>query len=281
MPTKVINDAAMQALGSYEGGAMLFLGLGTGLGSALIVDGIVEPMEIGHLPFKKRTYEDYVGERGRERLGKKRWQKVVGEAVESLDRGPRAGLRRARRRQRTPARRAAAERPARQQQQRVHRRFPKLGSRRAGAAAAPAGSSGSAAATCRSLESARRPGRFADHELAADQVLVRRRLAAREPLDQQLGDGIRYLARRCLGSATCGGLIASGAGRSHLATRRKSNGHPERRTSGPPDAEADAAGARPARHDERHRRGGRRLAEHRLADPQRHAALDPGVGQDA
>ena len=64
-PTKVINDAAMQALGSYDGGTMLFLGLGTGLGSTLIVDGIVEPMEIGHLPFKKRTYEDYVGERGR------------------------------------------------------------------------------------------------------------------------------------------------------------------------------------------------------------------------
>jgi polyphosphate glucokinase len=84
VPTKVMNDAAMQALGSYEGGTMLFLGLGTGLGSTLIVDGVVEPMEIGHLPFKKRTYEDYVGERGRERLGKKRWQKAVTEAVESL-----------------------------------------------------------------------------------------------------------------------------------------------------------------------------------------------------
>jgi predicted NBD/HSP70 family sugar kinase len=84
VPTKVLNDAAMQALGSYEGGSMLFLGLGTGLGSALIVDGVVEPMEIGHLPFKKRTYEDYVGERSRKRLGKKRWQKVVAEAVESL-----------------------------------------------------------------------------------------------------------------------------------------------------------------------------------------------------
>ena len=60
-PVKLINDAAMQALGSYEGGKMLFLGLGTGLGSALIVDGIVEPMELGHLPFRKRTYEDYVG----------------------------------------------------------------------------------------------------------------------------------------------------------------------------------------------------------------------------
>ena len=70
-PTKVVNDAAMQALGSYEGGKMLFLGLGTGLGSALVVDGIVEPMELGHLPFRKATFEDYVGEQGRERLGKK------------------------------------------------------------------------------------------------------------------------------------------------------------------------------------------------------------------
>ena len=83
-PTKVMNDAAMQALGSYDGGTMLFLGLGTGLGTALIVDGIVEPMEIGHLPFKKRTYEDYVGERGLEALGKKRWRELVNEAVEQL-----------------------------------------------------------------------------------------------------------------------------------------------------------------------------------------------------
>ena len=60
-PVKVVNDAAMQALGSYKGGKMLFLGLGTGLGSAMIVDGIVEPMELGHLPYKKGTYEDYVG----------------------------------------------------------------------------------------------------------------------------------------------------------------------------------------------------------------------------
>jgi polyphosphate glucokinase len=68
-PTKVVNDAAMQALGSYEGGRMLFLGFGTGLGTAMIVDGIIEPMELGHLPYKKATYEDYVGERGLERLG--------------------------------------------------------------------------------------------------------------------------------------------------------------------------------------------------------------------
>ena len=70
-PVKLVNDAAMQALGSYEGGRMLFLGLGTGLGAALIVDGVLEPMELAHLPYKKgRTYEDYVGLRGLERLGK-------------------------------------------------------------------------------------------------------------------------------------------------------------------------------------------------------------------
>ncbi len=84
VPTRVMNDAAMQALGSYEGGTMLFLGLGTGLGSALIVAGKIEPMEIAHLPFKKGTFEDYVGERGRKRLGTSRWQKVVLEAVERL-----------------------------------------------------------------------------------------------------------------------------------------------------------------------------------------------------
>jgi polyphosphate glucokinase len=83
-PTKVANDAAMQALGSYDGGRMLFLGLGTGLGSAMVVDGIVEPMELGHLPFKKRTYEDYVGERGLNRIGKKRWRKLVLEIVEAF-----------------------------------------------------------------------------------------------------------------------------------------------------------------------------------------------------
>ena len=76
-PVKVVNDAAMQALGSYEGGRMLFLGLGTGLGSAMVVDGIVEPMELGYLPYKKATYEDYVGERGLQRLGEKRWRKAV------------------------------------------------------------------------------------------------------------------------------------------------------------------------------------------------------------
>ena len=71
-PVKVINDAALQALGSYKGGKMLFLGLGTGLGTTMIIDGMLEPMELGHLPYKKSTYEDYVGRAGLERNGKKR-----------------------------------------------------------------------------------------------------------------------------------------------------------------------------------------------------------------
>jgi polyphosphate glucokinase len=84
LPVKVVNDAAMQALGSYRGGRMLFLGLGTGLGSAMIVNGIVEPMELGHLPYKKGTYEDYVGDRGLHRVGKKRWRKLVMDVIERL-----------------------------------------------------------------------------------------------------------------------------------------------------------------------------------------------------
>jgi len=83
-PTKVVNDAAMQALGGYAGGRMLFLGFGTGLGSTMIVDGILEPMELGHLPFRKATFEDYVGARGRERLGEKRWRKAVLETIDAL-----------------------------------------------------------------------------------------------------------------------------------------------------------------------------------------------------
>jgi polyphosphate glucokinase len=83
-PTRVVNDAAMQALGSYEGGKMLFLGLGTGLGSTLVVDGTIVPMELGHLPFRKATFEDYVGRRGRKRLGEKRWQKAVTETTKRL-----------------------------------------------------------------------------------------------------------------------------------------------------------------------------------------------------
>src|SRR5450759_3017012 len=77
-PVKIVNDAAMQALGSYQGGRMLFLGLGTGLGSALIVENVLEPMELAHLPYKKgRSYEDYVGVRGLKRLGKKNWRRHV------------------------------------------------------------------------------------------------------------------------------------------------------------------------------------------------------------
>jgi polyphosphate glucokinase len=84
-PVKLVNDAAMQAIGSYEGGRMLFLGLGTGLGSALIVDGVLEPMELAHLPYKNgRTYEDYIGLHGLERLGKKRWRRYVGDVVNRL-----------------------------------------------------------------------------------------------------------------------------------------------------------------------------------------------------
>ena len=84
-PVKLVNDAAMQALGSYKGGRMLFLGLGTGLGSALIVEGKLEPMELAHLRYKKgRTYEDYVGLRGLERMGKKKWRRNVAEVVDQL-----------------------------------------------------------------------------------------------------------------------------------------------------------------------------------------------------
>jgi len=82
---KIVNDAAMQALGIYRGGRMLFLGLGTGLGSAMIVDGVLEPMEVAHLPYKKgRTYEDYLGLRGLKRLGKKKWRRSVARIAEQL-----------------------------------------------------------------------------------------------------------------------------------------------------------------------------------------------------
>lgn len=83
-PVKMINDAAMQALGSYRGGKMLFLGLGTGLGTAMVVDGVVEPMELAHLPYKKGTYEDYVGLRGLKKWGKKKWRQHVADVVARL-----------------------------------------------------------------------------------------------------------------------------------------------------------------------------------------------------
>ena len=84
-PVKIINDAAMQALGSYKGGRMLFLGLGTGLGSAMIVNGVLEPMELAHLAYKNgKTYEDYLGLRGLERLGKKKWRQHVTKVTKKL-----------------------------------------------------------------------------------------------------------------------------------------------------------------------------------------------------
>jgi len=83
-PVKIVNDAAMQALGSYRRGKMLFLGLGTGLGSALIVEGHVVPMELAHLPYRTGTFEDYVGLRGLEKYGKKKWRKYVADVVTRL-----------------------------------------------------------------------------------------------------------------------------------------------------------------------------------------------------
>ncbi|HEX4269430.1 MAG TPA: ROK family protein [Steroidobacteraceae bacterium] len=83
-PLKFMNDAAMQALGSYRGGKLLFLGLGTGLGTAMIVDGIVEPMELGHLPYRKATYEDYIGARGLEKRGSDKWRRHVADVVKQL-----------------------------------------------------------------------------------------------------------------------------------------------------------------------------------------------------
>ncbi|MFD1942985.1 ROK family protein [Paradevosia shaoguanensis] len=84
-PVKVINDALMQAIGSYDGGRMLFLGLGTGLGAAMIVDSVAQPMELGHLPYKKgKTFEDFVGERALEKNGKAAWRKAVADVVHRL-----------------------------------------------------------------------------------------------------------------------------------------------------------------------------------------------------
>ena len=83
-PVRIVNDATMQAIGSYEGGRMLFLGLGTGLGVALILEGEVESTEVAHLPYKRRTYEDYVGERARERRGDRKWRKAVRDVITRL-----------------------------------------------------------------------------------------------------------------------------------------------------------------------------------------------------
>ena len=82
-PVRMVNDAAMQALGDYRGGHMLFLGLGTGLGSALIIDGVLAPLELAHLPYKHdRTYESFLGLRGLKRLGRKKWEKCVWDVVQ-------------------------------------------------------------------------------------------------------------------------------------------------------------------------------------------------------
>ena len=130
-PTKVINDAAMQALGSYEGGRMLFLGLGTGLGSAMIVDGILEPMELAHLPFRNGTFEDV----RRERWNEEARPEAVAKGRSRDDRAPggrsRARVRRPRRWQRRSARRASGERASGPQRRRLPGRFPPL-DRRAG-----------------------------------------------------------------------------------------------------------------------------------------------------
>lgn len=89
---KIVNDAAMQAPGSYQGGRMLFLGLGSGLGSALVIENVLEPMELAHLPYKKgRTYEDYLGSAGLKRLGKKKWHRQVNEVIQQLKNAVQAG----------------------------------------------------------------------------------------------------------------------------------------------------------------------------------------------
>jgi polyphosphate glucokinase len=83
-PVRIINDAAMQAMGSYQGGVLLFLGLGTGLGSALVVEGIVQPMELGHLPYRNATFEDYVGIRGLKESGLQQWRRDVADVIVRL-----------------------------------------------------------------------------------------------------------------------------------------------------------------------------------------------------
>ena len=128
-PVKVVNDAAMQALGSYKGGKMLFLGLGTGLGSAMIVDGIVEPMELGHLPYKKGTYEDYVGRAGLERHGKKKWRRDVADVVARLIAALEPDDTVHRGRQRQEARSAAAAVSRGRQRQCLPRRISAVGRR--------------------------------------------------------------------------------------------------------------------------------------------------------
>ena len=123
-PVKLINDAAMQALGSYRRGRMLFLGIGTGLGSALVTDGVVVPLELAHLPYRKgRSFEEYVGVHGLKRLGKKRWRKPRADRRRPPSKRDRLRRPRAWRRQRSPAEAPAARRSARQQRTCVQRRI--------------------------------------------------------------------------------------------------------------------------------------------------------------
>jgi hypothetical protein len=119
---KVVNDAAMQALGSYRGGKMLFLGLGTGLGSTMIVDGIVEPMELGHLPYKKGTYEDYVGYASSERHGQKKVAAARRRRRDTAHRRARTGRNGYRRRRRREACGGSAARSHGRQRRRLPRR---------------------------------------------------------------------------------------------------------------------------------------------------------------
>jgi hypothetical protein len=126
-PVKVINDATMQALGSSEGGTMLFLGLGTGLGSALMVRGHIVPMELGALSYRKRTIEDYLGTRGLQKLAKKKWRKAVAFWVKRLTSALLLDDVRHRRRKRQKVEAHAPRRPARQQRQSVPWRVPIVG----------------------------------------------------------------------------------------------------------------------------------------------------------
>ncbi len=123
-PVRMINDAAMQALGSYEGGTMLFLGLGTGLGSAMVCDGTVIPLEVAHLPYRHgKTYEEYLGDAGYRRLGRRAWQRHVFEVAALFTAGVRRGLHRAGRRQFAAAPQTAGWRPPRRQRERVQGRL--------------------------------------------------------------------------------------------------------------------------------------------------------------
>ena len=126
-PVRIVNDAAMQALGGYNGGKMLFLGFGTGLGTTLIVDGVVVPMELAHLPYRKATFEDYVGEAALEQLRQEEVAQVRRRRDRAPGRGARARRRRARRRQRAEPEGAAAALPHRREHQRVPRRLPAVG----------------------------------------------------------------------------------------------------------------------------------------------------------